>query len=156
MLLIGIIIGGATFTMRTGSVPEVEAKRLAALIDLAQEEAILNSAEFALVFRHGGYMFYTAEDAEWQPSSAESIFRELQFPASIELLLYLDGEEARVWTSDFGLQGEEGQPPKPALYLFSSGEFTPFEIVLRDTASKAEYRLSGDPFAGVSVKSREL
>lgn len=156
VLLIGILAGIATYSMRSDSAVELEGMRLASLIELAQEEAILNSTEYALVFRPTGYVFYAADETGWQEAAGESIFRLRSLPSATEIRLYLDGDEVVVAGSDSEVIKEGGTPPKPALYILSSGEFTPFEIVLIDRAGRVEHRLTGDPFAGVSMVSRTM
>ena len=59
LMIIGIIIGAASFSInpRAQDVKE-EASRFSSLVNLALDEAAMNSDEFALQFTQKGYSFF--------------------------------------------------------------------------------------------------
>lgn len=114
-----------------------EAERLAQLIELARDEAILRNQELGLVVEDGSYRFTLYDDAEQQWQALESApFR----PRALELIdIVVNVERVQSRPS------EEGQPERetgragsrfgsrqnvPQIIFYSSGEQTPFEIAL--------------------------
>lgn len=139
LLIIGISVTFITLTIdtRSGDV-EIEAKRLAALLNLAQEEAILNGREYALQFDAKGYSFLELAGSKWKEIEEDDVLRKRNLPEGIDIELVLEGEEVDMISAENTF--DEGVAP-PRIYLLSSGEFTPYEIVLRDAYSKTRLRI---------------
>ncbi len=97
------------------------ADRFAALISLAQDEAILQSTELAVEITPSGYSFYQNEGNSWV-SFSDAPFSKRQLPAEISTKLYLDG---------ISIDLKERDKDKPQVVILSSGEMTPFTYTLQ-------------------------
>ncbi len=136
IFIVGIITTFATMSVSTNSnrIVEQEAKRLAALVELAAEEAILNSRDMVLLPMKSAYQFVSIDvRGRLSPFDDESgIFRPRQLPTGITLRLELDGDE-------IALSDEEDQQNQPRIYMFSSGEMTPFLFEVQLDENKGLY-----------------
>ena len=126
---------------------KTEAERLVTLLSLAKQEAILLSKEFAVELTHDGYSFLAITDQQWTPIE-DNIFRARNLPQDLYMDVYLEGEKY-----DF-INAEEDEP-SPRIYLFSSGEITPFEIVLQGEETTKTYHVSGDISGKLSMEEQE-
>ncbi len=97
------------------------ADRFAALISLAQDEAILQSTELAVEITPSGYSFYQNEGNSWV-SFSDAPFSKRQLPAEISTKLYLDG---------ISIDLKDRDKDKPQVVILSSGEMTPFTYTLQ-------------------------
>ena len=107
-----------------------EGERLTALMQLASEEAIMNSREYRIVFTANKYAFEKLGGGEWLEFS-EGVFRPRELPDDFSFDITLANEPIKLVVDD------EAKPKKQAAILFlSSGEITPFELVLKSTSGK--------------------
>lgn len=141
MVIIGVMAGFAVLSMGIGKRDEVhhEAKRLAALIEIAIQESLLSGQELGLRFSDHGYEFYTlgvVEDKpKWVPlQDDEHLSQPRELPESIELELYVEGNYVDLQNTL--LKGVH-------VYLLSSGEITPFALEFRHLESELIYQLQG-------------
>lgn len=131
LVIISIVIGFVSITVDTE--PEKlanEGDRLTALMRLASEEAIMNSREYRAVFRAKSYAFEKLSGGEWQEIS-DGVFRPRELPGNFtfditsgippETLNSGRSEKARILA---------------AIMLLSSGEVTPFELVVKSSSGK--------------------
>ncbi len=143
LLIIGITLTFITFSVSTRE-DEIgmEARRLAALINLAKDEAILNTKEYGWSFTENEYGFVQFVEDGWEELEDDEVLRRRKLPDGVSFEVYLEGE--RVAQEDFSLtENEEMQPPR--IYLLSSGEYTPFSIVLADQYSDIKFTVLGVP-----------
>lgn len=138
VVIIGIILTFAVLTVgdrsRAESV-EQETERLAALLKLSSEEAVLQARELALQLTADGYAFLALDRDTWKTLVDDELLRPRRLPAEVELTATIEGEVASG-------QGED-EREQPRIYLLSSGEMTAFTLDLRD--AKSHYRLRGEP-----------
>lgn len=97
------------------------ADRFAALISLAQDEAILKSTELAVEITPEGYSFYQNVDNSWVAFS-QTPFKERKLPAEITTKMFLDG---------ISIDLKDRVEDKPQVVILSSGEMTPFIYTLQ-------------------------
>jgi general secretion pathway protein H len=153
--IIGIFIGVATLStdlVNFDRKMEQESKRLESLLQLASEDALLQSQDYGLRFFARGYEFFVFDHATqvWRPMEGDRVFavRELE---RMVLELRVDDRDVRLDAErEIPMQSEtegadaeaddEDEPlyPTPQVVIFSSGEFTAFELTILDEA---------DPFA---------
>lgn len=98
-----------------------EVKRIEILVKLAREEAILEGREYALAFSQQGYAFYQFDEETegWLPVSDDPTLKERSFPEGLEYALVIEDQE---------LPLAEKLPETPQVFLYSSGEVTPFGV----------------------------
>lgn len=146
LLIIGIVLGLATITIDTRSDKlDLEARRMAALFKLAGDEAVMSAREYAVDFREDSYRFmeFVTEEGKgvWREIDPrqEDMLTSRQMPEGITLRLFINREEVSL--TRFELEEEERENPI-GIYLFSSGEVTPFEVVLTDMYTKNSFTVS--------------
>lgn len=98
-------------------------ERIASLIQLAKEQAIFNSQDFAVSIWDSGYAFYLLNESGWLPVSDDRIFRTRELPEGIEFGLYLDGVRVTLASED---------KKKPQIFITSDGEISPFQLDVTD------------------------
>jgi general secretion pathway protein H len=154
IVVIGLLVG--MFTLSLGSFAEdenvEEARRLAALIELARDEAGIQGREFGLQFYQQGYEFSRLEavvneegepEIVWIPLDGDRQLRPRSLGEESFLELELEGKET-VLRFERDLENAY----EPQIFLLSSGEVDPpFRLSFRksfsDTEIELEYDLTG-------------
>lgn len=142
VVIIGIVtasVVSVAFGDRKSEKLQQEASRLKAVINLAQEEAVLESRIYALGIWQKGYGFYVPDSEGWALLDRRTDKRlgERKLPEEMELEIALEG---------IGVVLEIEPPEKPQIFILSSGEMTAFEIDFRFTNTDGEpERLAYDP-----------
>jgi len=150
VVIVGILVSLAALSVNVGGsarLAEEEGRRLRALLALAREQAILEAAELALVVEEHGYRFERLDpEGKWRPLADDRVLRPRQVDPALSLDLVLEGEVQPPGGGDAGMQ-----PPR--VLLLSSGETTPFELVVGD--GKVRWRLAGDGFGRLALAGPE-
>lgn len=140
LVLIGIITSFALLSAGGGPRTRLaeEARRLAALVELHQQEAILNGATHGIQFARAGYTLLTlGEKGEWQPATTDTLIHHA-LPEDIVLSLWVEDRPV-----DLKITRK-----LPQVLLLASGETTEFVVVFGfadDPALDApRYRVAGD------------
>lgn len=141
LVLIGIIISTAVLSINTGDIStemDVEMRRIHALINLAREEAILQGQELAMTVEKDRYGFAMFTDNKWQPMDDDKLFRTRKLQLGMELALVVENTEIKLGKPD----DKEADDIEPArIYLLSSGEMSPFELILRNSDESVQFRI---------------
>jgi general secretion pathway protein H len=119
--IVAVLMGAVTLSFpRTGdNLLKEQAERFAALISLAQDEAILQSRELALFVSKTGYVFYQNQNSSWVPYSSRP-FSQRTYPGGITASTIVEGVD---------LDFKDNLRDAPQIIIFSSGEMTPFTYV---------------------------
>jgi len=142
LIIIGIVVTSVTLSIRTddrGEKMETEMRRIQALLKLASEEAVMQDEDIALRVSQDSYSFEVLSDKGWQPIADDKVFRQRKVVEGTELALKVDDLEI-----DFGKQQEaagENKIPPPRIFILSSGEIMPFELILRTLDQSLQYSL---------------
>jgi general secretion pathway protein H len=123
--IIGFVLTIATISIGNPQVKRMKqsSERFTALIQLAKEQAIFNSQEYALSVWESGYAFYTLDQQGWVLVTDDRIFRDRTLPDGIEHKLYLDGIKVVLSRED---------KKKPQIFITSDGEVSPFRLDITD------------------------
>jgi general secretion pathway protein H len=123
IFIIGIIISFASLSVgqNTSRTLQDEGERIYNLLRLASEEAVLEGHELAMELAPHSYRFLTLDGDEWKPIEDDRLLRAREMEDVIEVGLNLEGVEANL--------RDEDHPPR--ILVLSSGEMTPFELVLK-------------------------
>ena len=132
IVLLGIVTSFAVLSMGAGSIEremEEEAKRLHALIKLAQEESIIQAKEIAMEINKQEYSFLEYKEKQWIPLTNKtfhprSLGSELKFRVETEL-------QSKLF--------EDKKVKLLRLYFLSSGEQTPFQIKINVKGEEYPY-----------------
>lgn len=173
LLVVVVIIGilASMFTLSVGLVGsdrelETALRRLAALLDAASEDALLQGRELGVRFDRAGYEFLVLDDAvqDWTPLSGERLFRRRDWPADTSVELELEGRRVvledpdqraareRALPPEAGSASDAAAGPRPQIFLFSSGERMPeFRLRLRRRFADRGLVLSGKPDGSLEI-----
>ncbi len=111
-----------------------EARDLAALINAASDEAVMRGIELGLVIDDAGYQFvyFDPEKKQWQPARERALARHA-FAESYTIDFTIDGahvdDTTRQRIEALAARSDDAAL-RPTLLIFSSGELTPFRLVL--------------------------
>ena len=135
LVIIAILVTMASLAIGNdrGAAAEQEARRAAALIDLAGDEATLQGRTLGLQLSRHGYRFMfldpqKKDDAEpqWRILTRDHVLRPREVPPDIELQLLLDDLPQSL--PEKLSESESAEKEKPQVFLFASGERTPFTL----------------------------
>jgi len=161
LVLLGILVGLAVLASGSSSSSRElrdEARRLAALIGVLSDEAVLDSREYGLLVSDAGYRVLRLDEAtgRWDEPDRS---RGRQLPEWMRLQLELDGtplrllDPARSESDRAGLSREDQAPRRskrrprlePQLLILSSGELSPFTLRLSERRADGNaWRLGSD------------
>ncbi|MDG4553496.1 MAG: type II secretion system minor pseudopilin GspH [Candidatus Competibacter sp.] len=152
MLLIGIMTGFALLSVGGGPRERLkeEGQRLAALVELHQQEAILRGEPRGIRFTRTGYAILSLnEKDEWQPLAAATTLTRRELPKDIVLGLWVDDRPAELAAA--------GRLPQ--VLLLASGEATEFVAVLGFADEQGPdaplYRIAGDALGRLAAGAVE-
>lgn len=172
IVLLGILVSLAVLTTGSSSTSRElrdEARRIAALIGVLSDEAVLDSREYGLLVNHEGYrvLRYDEADARWREVERRKVHR---LPEWMRLELELDGTplelvapvkqtDDRAGLSDAdsrerSRERKNGPPLEPQLLILSSGELSPFSLRLSERkAAGSTWLIASD---GLRLPQAEL
>lgn len=138
---------------------EREASRLAGVVTIAVEEAQLQGEEFGLLIEETGYrVLLLDEDDLWQEISDDKLLTNHQLPEGMSLSLELEDlpwEVAGLKTGGLFEEQDDEELLAPQIFLFSSGELTPFSLTLSfDTGDPDDvptYRLDAKGYGQLAL-----
>lgn len=134
MVIIGVLITFAVLAMGDGGKRDKlreESKRLAALIDLASDQAVLEGREWGMHVAGDGYLFMVLQNGKWQEANGDDMFRARHLAEGFTLELRMDDVAVTLTPPPADDEAETQQASlAPQLYLMSSAERTPFELVI--------------------------
>lgn len=166
VLIIAILVGTAVIGLgRLGGAGEAEetARRLAALLRLASDEAVINARELGLFIDGREYRFLAYNGEIWLPLEGDRLLAPGALPPGVRIELIQDGRPLSLapppgatGTGEDAEQedAEPGHPP-PQILLLSSGELSPFELWVEAREGGARWRVSGSLTGEISVERRE-
>lgn len=136
VVIIGIIVSAVSFAFGDSQADRMshKSKQLAALIDLATEQAIFNSQELGLLFTKDSYAFYKMgtvtnkekeEKTVWLAIEGDRFLDKRTLPDGLEYQLYLEGTEVSFAASKL-------KDVTPHVFILSDGSVSPFELNLTD------------------------
>jgi len=144
---------------------DTERKRLATLLEVAQDEAAMQGREFGLELLQTGYRFVEFDPlaSQWSEILGDDLFRLRKLPEGIELELYVEDKRIMLENDPVVFESKDADEMQmgiddytPHLLLFSSGEMTAYEIRLRRHDSDQELVMRGDILGEIEfVEARE-
>lgn len=134
VLIIGIMAVGITLSLGgrdDDRLLQTERDRLVSAMEYLHEQAGLQNREFGLRGFVGGYEFlaWNARQARWVAPADDPLMRRRLLPPGLQLELLVEGRAST-------LPGADAKNPAPQVLLYSSGEFSSFELVLRHAGAR--------------------
>lgn len=135
IVIVGVLVFAVTLSIASGAQRQLqrEAERFQALITQACAQAELSGREIGIVVDPGGYSFLLLSGTEWQEFPDDSVLRRRPWVDGVQVELSREGRHVDL---------SEVRAVSPQLVCFSSGELTPFVLVLA-LADAPHYRVSG-------------
>ncbi len=134
LVIISIVISFAVLSVDTG--PEElhhEGARLASLLDLASEDAVMNGREYRVLFVQDGYSFEEMAEGKWQPAS-DDILQPHQLPAGLYLQFSLEDQAIPLPRAT-----DDKKKDSAVLLLLSSGELPSFKVIVAADQEDEQY-----------------
>ncbi len=152
IVIIGVILSFATLSIGDGGQArqlKQETQRLASLLKLASQEAIMQAKEMGIFFETDGYRFCVWQEQKCQILTArDDIFRPRTLPLGIQTEIRLESEPITL---------NDAKKNTPQLLLLSSGEvIPPFEVIFTAESDETlRYRLTGTAMGEMSIQKDE-
>ncbi len=171
VVIIGVLVSMALIKlprMGGGAQMDEQMRRFTTLLDMATEEALMQGRDMGLRVDEEQYLFYVfdPDSFSWMSLDSDGIFRNRILPEGMRMDLFLEGQQIdfnslapkRPGTPD--AQGEEQDSEEvdveqPQVVILSSGELTPFELVIESDNVDYAYVIKGLPFGGTEVELEE-
>ncbi|MDP2716858.1 type II secretion system minor pseudopilin GspH [Rheinheimera sp.] len=149
MLLIGLLATTVVMNFSGESREErleKEAERFQQIFHFVAETALLKQQEWGLYILPDryGFLYYNNKDAKWLPAEEPAGLKQHKLPADISLKLELEGlagEDSNLlsqleWQLDDDEQTDENAdiPVLPQVFILSSGEISPFQLLLAENS----------------------
>ena len=137
---------------------DTERQRLAAIIEIAQDEAMLQGREFGIEMMRSGYRFVEFDPltSQWAEVPGDDLLRQRELPEGMEFELYVEDKRIPLELDPRQFEDPEEQDMsgsiedyEPHLFLFSSGDATAYEIRLRRDINDQELVMRGDIFGDI-------
>jgi general secretion pathway protein H len=142
--IIGLLVQAVALSWRsigTDQELEQETSRLRGMVDLLNEEALMQSRDYGIMFTQTGYRFYVFDYQllEWVVPQADRLLETHTLRPLLSLSLVLDGREVLL-EPDF--ESQDVETPAPQVMLLSSGEVTPFTVEMRRDGIEGRFELT--------------
>lgn len=137
--IIGIVLSVAILSLSTTGIDDQlddEVLRFESLVETARDESLMQGREYGIEFLQQGYRFLELNPLtrQWGEIVGDDILRDRDLPEFLEFELYLDGQMIELDYEAVALDAENEETLEqfqPHVFLFSSGDMTPFELYVR-------------------------
>lgn len=142
-----------------------DARRLASLLEVALDESIMQGREFGIELLTGGYRFveYDRANRQWVEIPFDETLRPRTLSEGVTMDLYI--EDQRVILEDeaaeIEIEDEDDERSDkirnyvPHVFVFSSGDVTPFEVLMARSATDEPIVLSVDAFGQAEIRTED-
>lgn len=158
MVIIGVLIAAAllstSFTNMDRKLEE-EGRRFSALLRYAREEAILQTRDLGLQIGENDFRFLILDPLtrEWMAADFDPVLRGRQFPDDIRATLWIEGAGFELGNPDEPVP----DPGKlPQIFVLSSGEVSPFELMLESDNAKTRVTVSAQLDGKTDVQTDDI
>ena len=154
VVIIAIVISLAVLSIGvTGRDSQLddESRRIAGLVDLLHDRALLEGRDFGLRIEPTAYEFvvYEPRRDRWMALGQEQEFRHRDLPKGLSFQLELDSQVVVIKPLDKNLQGDAAAPG-PQIAIAASGEGTPFRLTLQRDGTTAKASVEGDALGKIT------
>ena len=152
--IVGLLVQAVALSWRSiGSDQELqqETGRLRGMLDLLNEEALMQSRDYGVMFTETGYRFYVFDyqRLEWVEPQADRLLEPHTLRPLLSMALELDGRDVPL-EPDFESQDIEN--PEPQVMVLSSGEITPFTLEMSRVGVEGRFELTAELNGDVEVR----
>ena len=158
LVIIGVLVSFAMLSLGDGGKRDrliEESKRLAALIELASDQAVLEGREWGMHIAPDGYLFMVLRDGKWQEAAGDHLFRARQMEEGFTLELRMDDVDVTLTPpAEESEKNKARQSLAPQVYLMSSAERTPFEVIITAPGGDPSMIVDAPLMGGVVLHAR--
>jgi general secretion pathway protein H len=156
--IIGLIVQAVTLSMGAlGNDRDLaqETRRLRSMVELLQEEALMQSRDYGVMFTETGYRFYVFDYQQliWVEPQTDRLLERHSLRSQLEMALVLDGRRVPL-ERDF--ESQEVDNPEPQIMLLASGEVTPFTIEVAREGAAGRFELTAELDGTVTVAEEDF
>jgi general secretion pathway protein H len=156
--IIGLIVQAVTLSMGAlGNDRDLaqETRRLRSMVELLQEEALMQSRDYGVMFTETGYRFYVFDYQQliWVEPQTDKLLERHSLRSQLEMALVLDGRRVPL-ERDF--ESQEVDNPEPQIMLLASGEVTPFTIEVAREGAAGRFELTAELDGTVTVAEEDF
>ncbi|MGH8488916.1 MAG: GspH/FimT family pseudopilin [Gammaproteobacteria bacterium] len=145
LVITGLIAGLTILSIHPAStVAEEEARTLESVLKLGLEEAVLAGRMVGVMITRQGYSLHWLEQRGGRPRLGLGIYAPRKFPARLDIELTIEQLAVARRLGDSAIQ--------PRIWLFPTGETTPFTITVKDARSRSEWQLTGSENGTIELK----
>ena len=160
LVLIGIIFTFAVLSFGGDDLAEAmerESHRLATLVSLANDEAVLRGEELAIRFSDDGYEFFVFSSVGWQSREDDGLLNAHTLPPGMVMRVEVDGDPPGLQQTDEDEDVEQDRDKiiTPQVFILSSGEMTPFSAIFEADQSRYRYHLIISLFGEAELEVEE-
>jgi general secretion pathway protein H len=143
---------------------DTERKRLASLLEVAQDEALMQGRELGVEFTTSAYRFVEFDPftRQWSEIRGDDLFRQRSLPEGMEFELYIDDKRITLNQDLAEFDDPDDKDPvskvqsyMPHLFVFASGEATAFEIRVHRFNPDAQLAMQGDVLGNIEFDVEE-
>jgi general secretion pathway protein H len=154
--IIGVIVSVAVLSLNLASDDRevrTEARRLMSILNAVQDDAVLQGRDFGIEFLATSYRFveYDAITAQWYDVAFDDLMKTRELPDDYALSLFLEDKQVLLDETPLVLADEDEEKPNPDVvnytphvYIFSSGDMTPFELHFTRLGDRVTVPIDGD------------
>ena len=141
-----------------------ERKRLAALIEMVQDEATMQGREFGLELMNSTYRFVEFDPftARWSEVLGDDLLRLRKLPDGMEFELYVEDKRIVLQNDPQEFEDPEettmslnNETYAPHIFVFSSGESTAYEILLKRPMNNQQLAMRGNVLGEIELLEEE-
>ena len=156
--IIGLLVGAVTLSLGAlgnDSEIEEETRRLRSMIGLLNEEALMQTRDYGVMFTETGYRFlvFDYQQSKWVEPLTDRLLDRHALRPQLALQLFLDGREVPLERS---FESQDVDNPEPQIMLLSSGEVTPFTIELTRYGNDGRFELTAELDGTVTVTEEDF
>ena len=163
--IVGIVLSMAVLSL--GLIGEnkeldTEVRRYVSLVELARDESMMQGREYGLEVLQQGYRFVELDPLtrQWTEILGDDVLRARSLPETIELELFIEDKQIPLeYDAALLNSGEEDDDRleqfQPHVFIFSSGDMTPFELRFRQPINDERVILTGDLFGKIELLDEE-
>lgn len=135
VMIIGVMTTVFLVTLESDRHDQVntEAQRFAALLRLASQESLLGSKDMTVEIFSDGYRFLVSDQDQWQVLN-DRLLAPRQLPEGLAFAIQLEGIAAQI--------NDATTDVVPRIYLYPTGEMTPFTVTVTAQDSDVRYHVS--------------
>lgn len=165
--IIGVVLSIAVLSLNLASDDReirTEARRLMSILTAVQDDATLQGRDFGIEFLSASYRFveYDNQTGQWYDVAADDLMRTRTLPEDYVLTLFLEDQQVLLDESPLELADVEEENPDadvvdytPHVFIFSSGDMTPFELHITRLTDQISVPIEGDLLGNLDFVSED-